>query len=437
MSEKRHRQQQRRARRRATGGSQAAAARRPSGHSARDEAEAGLSELARSLVATAQDIGEALEAEHWASWALEATDGSEIIEDELRRQFQSDLIDAVERIGTADALAALRALSAVGNAGERSRAQARAQRLAARGVAEPPWLAELGRAQPVAAILMSERVFDDGCTVIVEFAGQGPEPHTLGIYIDHNLGGLVKDVFLGGPLADMTETIGRTPNDGPPVLMRDLDLVEARARVTGALAVLDLTYQPPVDEDVPRLRALIDARMELLPAGFDGGEGGPDEMSDREREQLLADFLTSAHGRRWRGNDDAADVVSTAIDFGADYNHGGPLRWSPVAIEIFMLDWLPRKVLRDPVFFDLVPEVLPDWVAYTLARRDQPLHYLTDCTEAIAGYREAMLEATSDPAAWGPAKAFAAAAQSAGVDLADPDALNAFIDRVNAQNAAG
>lgn len=39
----------------------------------------------------------------------------------------------------------------------------------------------------------------------------------------------------------------------------------------------------------------------------------------------------------------ARDVVELAIDFGADYNHGGPLRWSPVVVEVFMTNWLARK----------------------------------------------------------------------------------------------
>jgi hypothetical protein len=51
----------------------------------------------------------------------------------------------------------------------------------------------------------------------------------------------------------------------------------------------------------------------------------------------------------------------------------------------------------------------------------------------VAEYRDDMLKATSDPDAWGPAKAFAAAAQDKGVDLSDPDAVNAFVEQYNQQ----
>jgi hypothetical protein len=83
-----------------------------------------------------------------------------------------------------------------------------------------------------------------------------------------------------------------------------------------------------------------------------------------ELGQLLANFFASPEDERWRGDNHAEDVVGTAIDFGAGYNHGGPLRWSPVVVAIFMTSWLARKVAREPAFFTRVPDVLPDWVRY-------------------------------------------------------------------------
>src|SRR5205085_12681149 len=121
-------------------------------------------------------------------------------------------------------------------------------------------------------------------------------------------------------------------------------------RVEAALYMLDHTYDPPVDEDVYSLRALVDARIRLLPEGFELPDDY-EEASAEVQQQLLDDFLASPEGQRWRGDEDAEDVVSTAIDFGAGYNHGGPLRWSPVVVEIFMTSWLARKVAREPAFF--------------------------------------------------------------------------------------
>ena len=178
------------------------------------------------------------------------------------------------------------------------------------------------------------------------------------------------------------------------------------------------------------LRALIDARLLLLPGGFEL----PDtyvEVTPAEREALLADFLASAEGRRWRGDDDAEAVARVAIDFGADYNHGGPLRWSPVTVEIFMVDWLARKVTGEPAFFERVPEVLADWVRYAGRHRGVPPQSLREAVAAVEENRDELLDTVGDPEAWGPAKALVVAAVEAGVDLTDSDAVEHFIRRYN------
>ena len=181
---------------------------------------------------------------------------------------------------------------------------------------------------------------------------------------------------------------------------------------------------------VRALRGLIDGRIRRLPDGFELPEDY-DEMSVEERERLHDEFLASAEGQHWRGDEDAEDVVETAIWFGADYNHGGPLRWSAVVVEIFMTSWLARKVTVEPAFFERVTEVLPDWVRYAGRVRGVPAEPLSEASQAVEQFQDEMLEAVNDPDAWGPAKTFAVAAQAAGVDLTDPDALNAFVKKYN------
>ena len=38
-------------------------------------------------------------------------------------------------------------------------------------------------------------------------------------------------------------------------------------------------------------------------------------------------------------------MLSSLLWFGSGYGPGDPLRWSPTAVEILMLDWIPRKIL--------------------------------------------------------------------------------------------
>jgi len=75
--------------------------------------------------------------------------------------------------------------------------------------------------------------------------------------------------------------------------------------------------------------------------------------------------------------------------------------------------------------------VLSDWVRYAGRRRGVPAELLAEAVAAVATYREEMLATIDDPQARGPAKVFAAAAEDAGVDLTDPEAVERYIQRYN------
>ncbi|MBV9422558.1 MAG: hypothetical protein JOZ98_06590 [Solirubrobacterales bacterium] len=391
--------------------------------------------LVPTVLRSVGTLEDALEAECWASELVSMWRGRQLIDGEAEEVFVPAFIRALERKGSPKALATLRALSAVGRESHARKARAAADGLAGRGVSEPPWAAQLGHAEPVATELTYEEAFDDGVSVLIEFAPPDGERHTLGIYIDHNLGGLVKDAFLAGPLDEVRSKLSSQAHNGVGLALRKLEPAEARARIEAGLYMLDHTYDAPVDDDVHALRGLIDGRIRRLPDGFELPEEY-EEMSVEERERLHAEFLASPEGQHWRGDAGAEDVVETAIWFGADYNHGGPLRWSVVVVEIFMTSWLPRKVTREPVFFERVTEVLPDWVRYAGRVRGVPAEPLSEASQAVELFQDEMLEAVNDPHAWGPAKTFAVAAQAAGVDLTDPDALNAFVEKYNEGLAA-
>jgi hypothetical protein len=225
-----------------------------------------LDDVAEVAVAGVGEPDDALEAEGWVSGLVDTWQVGPVPDPDADRLFGLGLVSALERLGGSGALAVLRALAAVGGESYVSQARAAADRLAGGGVAEPPWSEGLGQAKPVAALLMCEDDgFDDGLSVMMEFAVPGAEPHTLGIYIDHNMGGLVKDVFIAGSLASVREQLEHSAPDQRCLVLRELDLGEARVRVQGALEILDHTLDPPIDEDVRPLRALVYARIRTLP----------------------------------------------------------------------------------------------------------------------------------------------------------------------------
>lgn len=82
-------------------------------------------------------------------------------------------------------------------------------------------------------------------------------------------------------------------------------------------------------------------------------------------------------------------------------------------------------------FLERIPDVLGDWVRYAGRRQAVPAATLREAVGAVEHYRDEMLDAVDDPAAWGPAKTLAVTALDAGVDLTDQEEVEHFIARYN------
>lgn len=397
-----------------------------------DSPESLLADLARSLVKEAATLESALEAEQWASYVEGTWRSRSPLEAEATAAFAEGLVGALERHGGDGAYAGLTALGGVCTQPARSRSRAAAARLASKGASDPPWRAALGEATPTAATLMYDEIFDDGVNVLVEF-DHPDDVHVLGVYIDHNLGVMAKDAFLGGTLAEITALTA----DGQaeePVTLEALALDEAAARIAAAVELTDHTLNPPVGEDYWSLRALIDARLRTLP---DTGEAParPDVSFD-EREDLVQAFRASEEGAPFATDQEALDVVSFAIDFCADYVDGRPLRWSPVVVELFMADWLPRKVLADRSLFERVPEVLPAWIRHAGRLRGIPAEAIEATVAGVDRWTEELLAGAGDEGSFSPANEFLAAAMEAGIDPSDRRELERFVSDWNTGRAS-
>ncbi len=120
------------------------------------------------------------------------------------------------------------------------------------------------------------------------------------------------------------------------------------------------------------------------------------EVSIDEREALVQAFRASDDGAPFATDQGALDIVSFAIDFCADYVDGRPLRWSPVVVELFMADWLPRKVLAEREVFERVPEVLPAWIRHAGRLRDIPADAIEATVAAVDKWTETMLGALDE-----------------------------------------
>lgn len=180
------------------------------------------------------------------------------------------------------------------------------------------------------------------------------DPLSIVVHIDHNLATLVKDAFVvAQPLEALVGDMGRLAPEDPDLEWRPLDLAEVRKRIEDAADLWQMTY-PPIDRDVAGVPA---------PRGVDGPAPAgrwigarPAGVGRRGRggDHPVPPRLAPRPGHRRRPGEPGRRALPFAIDDGP----GDPLRWSPVAVEILLSDWLPRKVAADPGYLSKAPDLL-------------------------------------------------------------------------------
>lgn len=232
--------------------------------------------------------------------------------------------------------------------------------LAARPKLEPAWLSDLGAVRVNRAMVISH-VLGDGDNIMLGVDLPGGREVTCTVYVDHNLGTLVKDAFtISEPFATVLAKYQEVGDD-PDTTWEDIDLADARARIESAIHLAAITWPPFETESWPACRALIEWLIRDLP---DGGSDWAQQRWDAEAVNELSDeFFRSRKGSAL-DDPDRRGLLESLLWFATDYSTGDPLRWSPVKVELLLLDWLPRKVLATAEYLDLAPELLRSFIAF-------------------------------------------------------------------------
>lgn len=394
-----------------------------------------LRRAAASACREAAALGSALEAELWASRLLGSWWPPRL---ELRGadrdadlEIGGPLIAEMARVGGEGAVAALIALGELSEGPLGPKARELAEQLRATGGKRPSWEEAIDEAEILRVAVMREPIFDDGLTLFIEARHLDGEPHAIGVYIDHNLGGMAKDILMADSLADVERVLASDPDALAAPVLEPIGTGEAWVRIDAAMELTDRTLDPPVGEDYASLRAIALLRAAELPGPFP--EINEPELTQAERDELRAHFLTSPEAAGFAADGDEAFIASLVIDYCADYVDGRPLRWSPVTVELFMVDWLPRKVMADRATFDVVPRALTAWVRYAGRRRELPDWAVAETTSAIERWAPEMLALLDDDHP-GSGMELLSAAKDAGVDLTDETALATFIAGWNAHS---
>jgi len=272
----------------------------------------------------------------------------------------------------------------------------------------PEWLIVLDQARLDPDVWFLTHVLGDGDDYLLGLTLPSGESLSALVYVDHNLGTVVKDAFVvPEPLEDLAIKMGTLIDDADQSLTRT-DPAAARAVIAAAIDSGAHLYPPLTSDSWPMCRPLVEWMLRMLPAG---GEA-PDrrEWSEEEKAAIADAFFASPHGVPL-DHADERDLLESLLWFGTSYATGDPLQWSPVTVEMLLADWFPRKVTAEPAYLAKLPDLLRGYIRYchdrneirgdltaeTLATVDRwEPEYLqlirSDRQQAMAGLAEALLE---------------------------------------------
>ncbi|MDN5747039.1 MAG: hypothetical protein L0H64_00660 [Pseudonocardia sp.] len=193
----------------------------------------------------------------------------------------------------------------------------------------PRWLADVAHAVALSRAVEVTHVLGDGDTVLVAATLPGGHALTAVVYIDHNMGTLVKDAFVvSAPLDDVVERLQDAAADDPDTAARALSSADARVRIVEAVESGAITF-PPVETDTwPSCRPLVEWMAGLLPAGGTGYLRP--EWDDVAVAGLVERFLAPRSGT---DHTEVRGLLGSILWFGTDYD---PMRWSPTVVEILL-----------------------------------------------------------------------------------------------------
>lgn len=269
----------------------------------------------------------------------------------------------------------------------------------------PAWVSALGQARPTGPALQVSHVLGDGDNVLLSVALPGGHEITLTLYIDHNMGTLVKDAFVvpGSASALAEQMLGLADNSDTTIT--ELDPADARARVTAAIELGAITVPPFETNSWPACRPLVEWAVSMLPPGGTGyvrpewDEAALGELTDRFFASPLADGLD---------DEDRRALLESLLWFGTDYGPGDPLRWSPTAVEILLLDWIPRKIVADSDYLGKAPDLLRAFISFCHAERGLRTELTTETLLAVDECEPEYQESIRSPRLQGPEALIAA-----------------------------
>ncbi|MFC0029607.1 hypothetical protein ACFFMM_08740 [Micromonospora chaiyaphumensis] len=304
------------------------------------------------------------------------------------------------------------------------------------GAYAPAWAGQLGRVHLTGAWSYGD-VYGDQTSYLATFAyddAEGGPEHALVALVDHNIG-ITKDVFVGGPAARIVEQAREICTQDEFTWFRTEDPSRMRTEVSRHLAITDDLGELPAQGSLATDRALVGARLAVLPAPAPAATVEALPLTDETRTRLVRAFLGSPEAVRF-SLDRVADgelaslhfCLGLLLDHAASFPDADPMRWSPTVAELFLLDWVHRRAVLDMDDAAMLPRVLRGWAAYAARQRGLAPAAAARTDEAIEEMIPEFARLYSTGERRSPATAAVAQLMADGVDPDDPVALDAWIE---------
>jgi hypothetical protein len=261
--------------------------------------------------------------------------------------------------------------------------------LATRRHPMPDWLSGLDQARVEPDVWFLTHVLGDGDDYLIGVTL--PSGHALSalVYVDHNLGSVVKDAFVvPGPLEDLALKVGTTIDDPDQSLTRT-DAASARAVMEAAIDHGSRLYPPLESDSWPMCRPLVEWMLRMLPSG--GVASGPREWSDEEMAAVAAEFFASPFGISF-DREDERSLLDSLLWFATTYATGDPWRWSPVTVEMLLADRFPRKIIAEPSYLAKLPDLLRAYIRYCHDRNGIRADLTSETLAAVDHYEPDYLQ---------------------------------------------
>ncbi|HTF08717.1 MAG TPA: hypothetical protein VK659_11155 [Asanoa sp.] len=305
------------------------------------------------------------------------------------------------------------------------------------GAQAPSWSGQLGRVRPTGTYAYGD-VYGDQTSYLATFAYEddaegGPE-HAIVALVDHNIG-ITKDVFVGGPAERILGQVRRMCAADGLTWFREEDPRTLRSEVAKHLRITDEMGDLPGEGSLATDRALVGARLALLPApALSAVPDLPEPLGDEERTALIRTFLSAPEAARFElDRVPEADLgslhfcLSLVLDHAASLPDADPMRWSPIVVELFLLDWVHRRAVLDMDDAALLPRVVRAWAAYASRVRGLPAEAVAATDQAVEDTVPEFVRLYTTGERRSPATAAVAQLIAEGVDLNDPAALDAWL----------